>query len=228
MIRALSADGATALKQWEGLELAEYPDSAGVPTIGYGHTKGVTVGMICTQAQADAWFLEDTAWACDCVDSSVKVSLNDNQFAALVSFCFNVGTDAFKTSTLLRQLNTGDYASVPSEMAKWVYVTANGKKTKSTGLENRRNAEGGLWVKGSYVPSARVSPDPPVSPWKTLHVKMKTAGSAIAATGMTGASLSDAGHKLTDLSTQGWHVLGYAGIALVGAGILWGVFRSDT
>jgi lysozyme len=86
----------------------------------------------------------------------VKVRLTDNQSAALVSFV-NVGEGQFKGSTLLKKLCKGDYASVPSELSNWVYD----KGKRLSGLVNRRDAEGGLWVKGSFVSSASVPAEPP-------------------------------------------------------------------
>ncbi|MHC3939910.1 hypothetical protein ACI0FR_01214 [Paenochrobactrum sp. BZR 201-1] len=87
------------------------------------------------------------------VSDLVKVPLNDNQYAALVSFDFNTG--ALHKSTLLKKLNTGDYSAVPAELMKW--VNAGGKRVQ--GLVNRRAAEAGLWVKGDFVSSNYVSPE---------------------------------------------------------------------
>jgi len=86
----------------------------------------------------------------------VKVPLTDNQFAALVSFIYNVGVSAFKRSTLLKKLNRGDYDSVPVELMKW---TRSGDKYPK-GLKNRRAAEAGLWVRGEFVAGREVKPEP--------------------------------------------------------------------
>ncbi|EJF81752.1 hypothetical protein MCS_00177, partial [Bartonella doshiae NCTC 12862 = ATCC 700133] len=77
------------------------------------------------------------------------MNLSDEQFGALVSFCYNVGIAAFQNSTLLKRLNRGDYEAVPTELQKW--TKASGKRLQ--GLVHRRVAEAGLWAKGAYVSS---------------------------------------------------------------------------
>ncbi|CDO47116.1 phage related lysozyme [Bartonella henselae] len=107
----------------------------------------VKKGMCITQEQAEAIFCEDLKQFEKAVEQSVKVCLTDAQIAALVSFCYNVETQAFCKSTLLKKLNNGAYESVPAELQKWNKV--GGKAIQ--GLVNRRAAEAGLWAKGSYV-----------------------------------------------------------------------------
>ncbi|WP_208438397.1 lysozyme, partial [Bartonella vinsonii] len=109
----------------------------------------VKKGMYITQKQAEEILCEDLKQFEKTVEEAVKVSLTDEQFAALVSFCYNVGTKAFCKSTLLKKLNKGDYESVPAELQRWNKI--GGKPLK--GLANRRAAEAGLWAKGAYVSS---------------------------------------------------------------------------
>jgi len=90
------------------------------------------------------------------VETGVKVPLTDNQFAALVSLCYNVGVGAFAKSSLLKKLNRGDYEAVPVDLAKW---TRSGSK-RLKGLANRRAAEAGLWTTGEFVASREVKPKP--------------------------------------------------------------------
>jgi lysozyme len=160
MTRTISAEAIRLIKQWEGCKLTAYPDPGskdGTPwTIGYGHTAGVHKGMTITQAQADAFLLQDLNRVGDQIAPLVKVPLNDNQYAALVSFVFNIGAGAFRTSTLLKKLNKGDYAAVPSELARW---NKNDGKVMP-GLVNRRAQEAALWGKGSFVSSAYVDAKP--------------------------------------------------------------------
>nr|DAP56830.1 MAG TPA: Lysozyme [Caudoviricetes sp.]DAU40445.1 MAG TPA: Lysozyme [Caudoviricetes sp.] len=165
MVRRISAEGLAFIKQWEGLRLKAYQDEAGVWTIGYGHTSRagapeVTKGMTITEAQANQILLKDLAKFEARVSSLVKVPLNDFQYATLVAFDLNIGS--LHESTLLRKLNAGNYAAVPSELAKWVYTTVPGtkKKIKSKGLINRRAAEAGLWVKTDFVSSSSVNAVP--------------------------------------------------------------------
>ena len=164
MAHQLSDKGAKFIKQFEGLRLTAYNDGTGVMTVGYGHTGDVKAGETITQAQADSYFSEDVKWAVDTVNSAVKVELQQNQFDALVSFTYNVGEGAFKSSTLLKDLNAGDYKSVPSQLDRWIYAgektgmlaefvrwahLGSGKKVSPV-LKERREKEGRLFKNGSY------------------------------------------------------------------------------
>jgi len=72
----------------------------------------------------------------------VTVQLTPGQFDCLVSFCFNIGVEAFEHSTLLRLLNQGDYAAVPDELRRWVHDHAG---TVLPVLERRREIEIARW-----------------------------------------------------------------------------------
>ncbi|MGF7157640.1 lysozyme [Bartonella heixiaziensis] len=153
-MRKISKEGLELIKQWEGLRLNAYQDRAHVWTIGYGHTSKagnpiVKKGMCITQEQAEKILCEDLKQFEKAVEKAVRVSLTDEQFAALVSFCYNVGTGAFCNSRLLKKLNQGEYEAVPTELQKWNKV--GGKPLQ--GLANRRAAESGLWAKGAYISS---------------------------------------------------------------------------
>ncbi|WP_455475697.1 lysozyme [Bartonella sp. B17] len=151
-MRKISKEGLMLIKQWEGLRLQSYQDAIGVWTIGYGHTNAageplVRKGMSITEKVAEDILFQDLKQFEKVVEQAVVVPLTDEQFAALVSFCYNVGTTAFCNSTLLRKLNKGDYEAVPFELQRW--TKAGGKRLQ--GLVNRRAAEAGLWARGSYV-----------------------------------------------------------------------------
>src|SRR6185369_13027194 len=109
------------IKQMEGSELTVYLDSAHLPTVGTGHlvtpADGLKVGDTTTQERADELLARDLKTAADAVAALVKVPLNENQEAALISFTFNVGVGALKKSTLLRKLNAGDYAGAAEQFA---------------------------------------------------------------------------------------------------------------
>ncbi|MGF6476608.1 lysozyme [Pantoea dispersa] len=132
-----SNNGINLIKRFEGLRLEAYRDSVGIPTIGYGHTHGVKMGDVITGAQADAFLREDLQVAELTINTNVKVKLTQGQFDALASFVFNLGSGNFVKSTLLKKLNTGDYAGAADEFGKW--VNAGGKKLP--GLVKRRAAE---------------------------------------------------------------------------------------
>ncbi|WP_208435320.1 lysozyme [Bartonella phoceensis] len=153
-MRKISKEGLALIKQWEGLRLSAYKDAIGVWTIGYGHTNNagkpfVHKGMVITEEQAEEFLCQDLQKFENAVEQMVQVPLTDQQFAALVSFCYNIGTAAFCNSTLLKKLNNGEYEAVPSELQKW--TKAGGKRLQ--GLVHRRAAETGLWAKGAYVSS---------------------------------------------------------------------------
>ncbi|PCK86338.1 lysozyme [Rhizobium sophoriradicis] len=173
MARQVNATTEAALKQWEFFIPFVYDDAdpkpglkktrlrpgmkiRGTATQGYGHTgPDVYPGAPdITEAQALAWLRKDLDPCERAVATSVKVDLTDNQFGALVMFTFNAGVRAFKSSTLLKKLNAGNYAAVPGELAKWNKTTIDGKKVVSNGLVNRRAAEAGLWAKGGYIQSS--------------------------------------------------------------------------
>jgi lysozyme len=152
----MSQHGLELLEQWEGFKSEVYKDSAGLPTIGVGHllTKselssgkivinGVAVSYAngLTDQQVTNLLAQDVKPAEQCVNSGVKVSLNQDQFDALVSFTFNVGGGAFTNSTLLKVLNQGKYDQVPDQLRRW---TRSGGKVVQ-GLVNRRENEIKLW-----------------------------------------------------------------------------------
>ena len=185
MTRQISQHGLDKLKQWEGLKTKAYKDAGGVWTIGYGHTAmaGSPVpyqGQVITAAEAENILLKDLMQYEAAVANNVNVKLNDNQFAALVSFTFNVGINAFKKSKLLKKLNNGNFDAVPTELMKW--NKAGGKKLQ--GLVNRRRAEGYLWMEGAFVTSKDVVPEQ-----KAVHpaLKPEVIGPVIStASGLTG------------------------------------------
>ncbi|ENN93786.1 lysozyme [Bartonella bovis] len=154
MARRISKGCLNCLKKWEGLRLNAYQDASGVWTIGYGHTgkagkPDVIEGMTITHKKAETILLTDLQKYEAAVERAVDVNLSDEQFGALVSFCYNVGINAFQYSTLLKRLNKGDYEAVPAELQKW--TRAGGKRLK--GLVHRRAAEAGLWATSAYVSS---------------------------------------------------------------------------
>jgi lysozyme len=160
MDRRINAAGLSLVKGFESLRLTAYRDTGGVPTIGWGHTKGVRLGQVITEAQASDFLMDDLEEAESAIIRFVSVPLNDNQFAALVSFAFNCGTDAFRKSTLCKKLNAGDYAAVPGQLALW--VNDNGEKLN--GLVRRRKAEADLWNTPFVASQPKPVPAPPPAP----------------------------------------------------------------
>ena len=142
----ISAAGIELLKQFEGCRLTAYQDSVGVWTIGFGTTAGVKEGQTISQVKAEEYLRFDLAIFEKAVTESLKVPVNQNQFDALVSFTYNVGVSAFRSSTLLNLINEKtDKKVVAAEFSKWVKA---GNQTLP-GLVSRRKAESELFLKGT-------------------------------------------------------------------------------
>lgn len=144
----VSPSGVDLICNFEGLRLKAYDDGVGVWTIGFGTTKypnGIRVkkGDTCTLDQAKAYMQNDLKSFEQTVNNTVKVPLNQNQFDALVSLAYNIGSTAFKNSTLVRQLNEGNYKAAANQFNVW--VNAGGKRMQ--GLVSRRAAERTLFLK---------------------------------------------------------------------------------
>ena len=133
----ISLEGLALIKKFEGCRLESYKCSANVLTIGYGHTSGVKETDTITQDEADKLLQEDVEQFEKHVDDNVTVELGQSQFDALVAWTFNLGVGNLRESTMLKKLNSEDYASVPSEMKRW---NKAGGKTLD-GLIRRRKAE---------------------------------------------------------------------------------------
>lgn len=133
--------GKKLIKDAEGLRLTAYRCPAGVPTIGWGTTLGVTMGLTITKAKAEEWFDRDLQKFENAVTSAVHVPLTENQFSALVSLCYNVGPGNFSKSTLVKRLNKSDYSGAAACFAQW--NRANGKVL--SGLSKRRADEAKLF-----------------------------------------------------------------------------------
>ena len=139
----LSATGLDLIRSFEGCRLTAYRDTSGILTLGWGHTAGVLAGDTCTQDQADAWLVSDLEFAEAAVNHLVTVDLDQHQFDPLVSFCYNLGQNAFGNSTLLRLLNAADYDSVPGQILRWD-KGPDGKPVP--GLTRRRAAEAQMFA----------------------------------------------------------------------------------
>lgn len=143
-MREVNAAGKALITQFEGVRLTRYEDQAERATIGIGHliTPQDNIGEEITQEQCETLFEGDLSHAARTVERLVTTPLTDNQFAALVSFVFNLGGGALGRSTLLRKLDAGDYAGAAAEFGKWIYADAEA----SNGLIVRRDAEKELFL----------------------------------------------------------------------------------
>ncbi|WP_462351566.1 lysozyme [Fusobacterium varium] len=117
----ISEKGIEFIIKEEGEILEAYICPAGVLTIGVGHTgKDVKSGMKITKEKSREFLKNDLIKFENSVNRSVKVSLTQNQFDALVSFVFNVGTGAFETSTLLKKINaSASIGEIEEQFRRW-------------------------------------------------------------------------------------------------------------
>lgn len=166
MARRINAAGLRLIKSFEGFEPKWYRDPVGIWTIGFGHTDAAgapkhatSKGLVLSDEAATEILANDLGQYAAAVERAVRVPLNDNQFAALVSFTYNVGAGAFAKSTLVKKLNAGNYGAVRSELAKW--NKAGGKVLK--GLTRRRAAEADLFEAKTASP-VPVPPSPAPKP----------------------------------------------------------------
>lgn len=129
-------------KQFEGLRLEAYRCPAGIWTIGYGHTDGVTDGMVINADKAESLLNDDLDKCRQQVRRLLKIALTENQFEALIDFCFNLGAGNLKKSTLLKMVNLDpDDPAIRGEFLKWVKVN----NRVMPGLVKRRSAEADLY-----------------------------------------------------------------------------------
>ena len=148
----LSPIGEAVLIAREGRRLKAYRDSAGVLTIGIGHTSSagaptVTAGLSITAAECDAIFARDVATYVAAVRRGLKVEVGQHAFDALVSVCYNIGPGGFAGSTFLKRINAGDEAGARDALLAW---------RKPAAILSRRAAEAGQMV----TPYAAALPRP--------------------------------------------------------------------
>jgi len=159
-MRKTSDAGLDLIKSFEGLKLTAYQDIVGVWTIGWGCTEGIHKGMVISLSEAEEMLENELSKFEEAVSKLVKVQINDNEYAALISFAYNLGAGALGGSTLLKKLNAGDKAGAAEEFLKWNH--AGGKVI--SGLTRRREAEQALFLTpmdGMEASDNSDSPPPP-------------------------------------------------------------------
>lgn len=130
------------IKKYEGFSARPYKCPAGVLTIGYGRTIDVRPYEITTEEAETIWLDKYVKTIAGQILALVNVELSNNQICALIDFVYNLGIGNFKSSTLLRKINQGDFSAAANEFLKW--NKAGGIVLK--GLENRRITERMLFL----------------------------------------------------------------------------------
>lgn len=143
---------------FEGFSSKAYADPKGQTktySIGYGHQiipgDGLDTSSIVSESEAADLLASDLQTFAECVNDSVTAELTPQQLAALYSFCYNEGCHAFKSSTLLRDINAGDLASAVDEFARWNIAAG----TVNDSLVARRQKESSLFASGIADTSAQ-------------------------------------------------------------------------
>lgn len=148
----LSPAGIDRIKRYEGCSLVVYDDIAGLPTIGYGHL--IKAGepfdstAKLTQAEADALFMKDVQPFALGVEALLEVSIGQEQFDSVVSFAYNLGLGALRSSSFLRSINAGEpNTAIVTNLMKWNKARnpKTGKLEVSNGLTRRRADEAKAW-----------------------------------------------------------------------------------
>jgi lysozyme len=147
MPRRINSAGLKIIAAFEGGTLRAYQDVAGIWVIGYGHIRGVEPGMTVTEEQALAFLHEDLGDAeAEVAAATSSVATDDNQFAAMVSLCFNIGSGNFRNSSVLRLHRAGQPAAAADAFLLWDKAHVNGELQEVAGLRTRRARERELYL----------------------------------------------------------------------------------
>jgi len=193
----------------ESCELAAYICPAGKPTIGWGETEGVRLGMRWTPDQADARLRQQLARFSARVAELCTVAPTPNQLGALTSLAYNIGVQALARSTVLRLHNAGDPDGAARAFALWNKARVGGKLTIMRGLTRRRAAEAALYLTPQHAEQDEPMPQA-VEPESSLAVSPIARGGAV--TAGSGAALG-----LLSVAEQAQHSVSIAdqGVGLI-------------
>jgi len=145
MVYTLSEKGKAFIRKEEGFKTEAYKDVRGIPTIGIGFTEvnGVPVKMgdKLTAEQVDKLFLAISAQYEAAVNNALKVIIEQYQYDALVSICYNIGSWGLTTSSFMKYLNAGNLVAAGVCILKW---------HKPYEILDRRGREAMLFATGDY------------------------------------------------------------------------------
>lgn len=182
----ISDDGLRLIKSFEGYHTRQADGScvaylcpAKVPTIGWGCTEGVTLGMRWTEAEATEGLRREIAKHEAAVTRLVTVEINQNEFDALTSLSYNIGIGALSKSTVLKRLNRGDRAGAADAFAMW----NKGGGRVLPGLVSRRALEAALFLKPARAPDAPIMAQRVEQTPEPLSRKVVATGTAVVSSG---------------------------------------------
>lgn len=182
----ISDEGLRLIKSFEGYHTrqkdgscAAYLCPAGVPTIGFGCTEGVKLGMVWSAGEAEAALRREIAKFETAVTKSVTVEINQNEFDAMVSLAYNIGAAGFAKSTVLKRLNKGDRSGAATAFEMW----KSGGGRVLPGLVSRRKREAALFLKPVEKPQEPIMP-------QAVTEKQETSKPTVAAVAATVSSVA--------------------------------------
>lgn len=201
----INSAGAELLTKSERIVLKAYFCPAGVPTIGRGHTEGITAQMVkdgytITVDQEAQLFTDDMIeW-----ETNVRACLtrkpNENQLAAMICFAYNIGMGAFKKSTVCKQFNAGNDAAAGRAFGLWNKARVNGELKVLNGLVTRRAAEAALY--STPVPGDHTFMVQKVEPPKPMAASKINQGAAVAGGTATIAVVSETVKQVESIKTS--------------------------
>jgi lysozyme len=178
------------IAEFEDCKLVAYLCPAGKPTIGWGETNGIRLGMTWTKEQADRQFFTEICDIVENVKAQCKTYTTPEQLGAMVSFTYNVGLDGLKKSTVLKAHNESNFEASARAFSLWNKARINGKLEALPGLTARRLAESALYMRNDSAPF----PEPfaqDIAPETSLaksHINVSGAASVLAGTATVASS----------------------------------------
>lgn len=207
-------DAVQLIARAESCRLRAYRCPAGIPTIGWGETEGVRLGMVWTQEEADRRFCESLTDYADAVRRLLTEHATPQQLGALVSLAYNIGLGALKKSTVLRQHNAGRFDAASRAFTLWNKARVGGQLTELAGLTSRRAAEAALYLQADdeeptpRMPQA-VAPETSIAASPIARAGATTAGAGL----LTGlGSVGEHATQVSAVTAQLQTIAGHVGI----------------
>lgn len=196
----ISERGIAVIKDFETFRAVAYQDVAGVWTIGYGSTAGVTRGQTITEPDADARLRAELLGYEAAVSDAAHQPLTQSQFDALVSFAYNVGPAGMAGSSVIKAHNRGDYQAAARAFALWNKVRVNGRLVPVAGLTRRRAAEAALYLQDQVTFDSPATPEP--APERPMHASEINIAGTIAGGTAGVAAVAETARAVADVKSS--------------------------